>query len=57
MNNKNWTKLCKGEIQAKQLEINFKEDIVSDDKSFEVKRKSDIKKDKKSGCKYDKKAY
>ncbi|MCE5221871.1 MAG: hypothetical protein LLF98_11590 [Clostridium sp.] len=24
-NNKNWTRLCKGEIQAKQLEINFNE--------------------------------
>lgn len=25
MNNKNWKRLCKGEVQAKQLEINFKE--------------------------------
>jgi len=24
-NNSNWRKLCKGEVQAKQLEINFKE--------------------------------
>jgi len=24
-NNKNWKRLCKGEVQAKQLEINFKE--------------------------------
>ena len=25
MNNKNWKRLCKGEVQAKQLEINLKE--------------------------------
>ncbi|MDR3598425.1 hypothetical protein [Clostridium sp.] len=25
MNNKNWKRLCKGEVQAKQVEINFKE--------------------------------
>lgn len=25
MNNKNWKRLCIGEVQAKQLEINFKE--------------------------------
>lgn len=24
-NNRNWKRLCKGEVQAKQLEINFKE--------------------------------
>lgn len=25
MNNKNWKRLCKGEVQAQQLEIDFKE--------------------------------
>lgn len=25
MNNKNWKRLCKGEIQAQQIQIDFKE--------------------------------
>lgn len=40
MNNRNWKKLCKSEIKAKQLEINFKEvgdNMSKDDEGKTVK--------------------
>lgn len=39
LNNRNWTRLCKGEIQAKQLEIKFKkagENMTKEDEGKEV---------------------
>lgn len=39
-NNKNWKRLCKGEVQAKQLEINLKEaveDMTKEDEGKTVK--------------------
>ena len=40
MNNKNWKRLCIGEVQAKQLEINFKE--VGGNMKFETGQKIKI---------------
>lgn len=40
MNNKNWKRLCKGEVQAKQLEIDFKKvggNMTENDEGKEVK--------------------
>jgi len=37
MNNKNWKRLCKGEVQAKQLKINLKEVSVNMTKEDEGK--------------------
>lgn len=47
MNNKNWIRLCKGEVQAQQLEIDFKEvDITM---KFEIGQKIKIEKSEEVG--------
>lgn len=49
LNNKNWTRLCKGEVQAQQLKIDFKEvDITM---KFEIGQKIKIESIEDSGRK------
>ena len=42
INNKNWIKLCKGELKAKQLEIDFKKSDIKDNRQQKIKNIDDL---------------
>lgn len=56
LNNKNWKRLCKGELQVKQLEINLKEvygNMTKEDEGKKVKIISVDSEDEKYGIQID----